>query len=194
MSAIAHSLKSVIAISMAITLFACDGSYKDKQQLSIKDDAPLAIGKEINLKYTDSGKLMTNLLAPQLLDYSHYDFPYQEFPDGIEVKFWQDGEQSTVTSNYAIRYNATGMIDLRDNVILVTSDSLVLKASQMYWDQNNKWVFTDQPYQIKFKDGSYNDGARFDSSQDFTEFISRKNTGVQLIDQKETQQNGRQNL
>ncbi|GER58204.1 LPS export ABC transporter periplasmic protein LptC [Patiriisocius marinus] len=194
MSAIAHSLKSVIAISMAVTLFACDGSYKDKQQLSIKDDAPLAMGKEINLKYTDSGKVVTNLLAEALLDYSNYDFPYQEFPEGIEVRFWQDGKRSTVTSDYAIRFNGTGMIDLRDNVVLVTSDSLVLKASQLYWDQNNKWVFTDQPYQIKFKDGSYNDGARFDSSQDFTEFLSRKNTGVQLIDQKEIQEDGKQDL
>jgi LPS export ABC transporter protein LptC len=179
---------------MVITLFACDGSYKDKQQLSVKDDAPRAIGKEVNLKYTDSGKLMTNLLAPTLLDYSNYGFPYQEFPDGVEVRFWQDGEKSIVTSDYAIRYSGTGMIDLRDNVIVVTNDSLVLKASQLYWDQNNQWVFTDQPYQIEFKDGSYNDGERFDSSQDFTEFISRKNTGVQLIDQKEIQQDGEQDL
>lgn len=194
MSAIAHSLKSVAAIFMAITLFACDGSYKDKQQLSIKDDAPLAIGKEVNLKYTDSGKLMTNLLAEELLDYSNYDFPYQEFPQGVEVRFWQDGKRSTVTADYAIRYNGTGIIDLRDNVLLITSDSLVLKAAQLYWDQNNKWVFTDKPYRMELEDGSTNDGAAFDSSQDFTEFLSRKNTGVQLIDQKELQQDGEQDL
>jgi hypothetical protein len=83
------------------------------------------------------------------------------------------------------------MIDLRENVVLITSDSLVLKASQLYWDQANQWVFTDQPYQIKFKDGSYNDGARFDSSQDFTEFLSRKNAGVQLIEQQETEENAK---
>ena len=83
------------------------------------------------------------------------------------------------------------MIDLRENVVLITSDSLVLKADQLYWHQTNRWVFTDQPYQIKFKDGSYNDGSRFDSSQDFTEFISRKNTGVQLIEQQQTQEDAK---
>lgn len=180
-----------MTVLMVITLFACDDNYKNKQKLSIKDDQPLAIGKEINLKYTDSGKVVTNLLAASLLDYSNYDFPYQEFPDGVEVHFWEDGAESTVSSNYAIRYEKTGIIDLRDNVVLVTSDSLVLKASQLYWDQANKWVFTDQPYQIKFKDGSYNDGARFDSSQDFTEFLSRKNAGVQLIEQQETEANAK---
>jgi hypothetical protein len=77
------------------------------------------------------------------------------------------------------------MVDLREDVVLLTSDSLVLNAEQLYWDQKNQWVFTDQPYRIKFKDGSYNDGARFDSSEDFTTFLSRKNQGVQIIDKKE---------
>jgi LPS export ABC transporter protein LptC len=180
-----YSLKSVIALIVVVTLFACDDNYKNKQKLSLKDDQPLAIGVDINLKYTDSGKVVTNLLAKRLLDYSNYQFPFQEFPEGVEVRFWEDGKKSTVTSDYAIRYDDTGIIDLRDNVVLITSDSLVLKATQLYWDQTNQWVFTDQPYQIKFKDGSYNDGARFDSSQDFTAFLSRKNSGVQLIDQKE---------
>ena len=147
--------------------------------------APLAIGVDINVKYTDSGKVKTNLLSKKLLDYSNYGFPYQEFPEGVEVRFWEDGEMSTVTADYAIRYEETGMIDMRDNVKIITSDSLVLSATQLYWDQNSQWVFTDQPYRIEFKDGSYNDGGQFDSSQDFTEFISLKNNGVQLIDKLE---------
>jgi LPS export ABC transporter protein LptC len=186
-----YSKQNVMALIVVITFFACDANYKDKQKLSIKDDQPLAIGKEINLKYTDSGKVVSNLLAKRLLDYSNYEFPYQEFPEGVEVHFWEDGKESTVTSDYAIRYSVTGLIDLRKNVVLITSDSLVLKASQLYWNQTNKWVFTDQPYQIKFKDGSYNDGARFDSSQDFTEFLSRKNDGVQLIEPQETEENAK---
>lgn len=174
--------KSVVAVFTVITLFACDGSYKNKKQLTVKDGGPLAEGKNINLKYTDSGKVITNLIAPRLMDFSNFEFPYQEFPEGVEVHFWDEGEENIVTSDYAIRYDDTFIIDLRKNVVLTTSDSLVLKASQLYWDQKNQWVFTDQPYQIKFKDGSYNDGARFDSSEDFTNFISRKNQGVQIID------------
>ena len=69
--------------------------------------------------------------------------------------------------------------------MLVTSDSVELRAEQLYWDQDNKWIFSDRPFQIKFKDGSYNDGARFDSSEDFTTFLSRKNQGVQIIEAKE---------
>lgn len=176
--------KSVMALVFAITLFSCEGNYQNVRKLNLSDGAPIAEGKEINFKYTDSGKLVTNLLAAKLLDYSNLEFPYKEFPEGIEVLFWdKNGKKSTVNSDYAIQFDNTSLVDLRDNVVLITADSVVLKANQLYWDQKNKWVFTDQPYQIKFKDGSYNDGAvGFDSSQDFTTFLSRKNQGVQLVD------------
>lgn len=181
-----NMFKSVIVLICTITLFACEGNKKNIQKLNLKDNTPIAIGKNINLKYTDSGKVVTNLLAPVLWDYSNLEFSYQEFPEGVTVYFWnKEQEKTTITSNYAIRYDGTTMVDLRDDVVLVTSDSLILNAEQLYWDQKNQWVFTDQPYKIKFKDGSYNDGARFDSSEDFTTFISRKNQGVQIIDKKE---------
>ncbi len=177
-----------MALLGAITLFACEGNYDNIQKLNLTDGAPLAEGKNINFKYTDSGKVVTNLLSPLLKDYSNYAFPYKEFPKGIEVLFWdEENKKSTITADYAIQYEGTGIVDLRKNVNLVTADSVVLKAEQLYWDQKAQWIFTDWPYQIKFKDGSYNDGARFDSNQDFTTFLSRKNQGVQLIDKKATQ-------
>ncbi|TXD69889.1 LPS export ABC transporter periplasmic protein LptC [Aequorivita lipolytica] len=179
-----NMFKSVMVLVLVITLFACEGNYKNVKKMSLSDGAPIAEGKDINFKYTDSGKLVTNLLATKLLDYSNLEFPYKEFPNGIEVRFWdEDGKKNTVTADYAIQFDNTGLVDLQKNVVVITADSVVLKANQLYWDQKNKWVFTDQAYQIKFKDGSYNDGAvGFDSSEDFTTFLSRKNQGVQLVD------------
>ncbi|MDN3724842.1 LPS export ABC transporter periplasmic protein LptC [Aequorivita sp. SDUM287046] len=176
--------KSVMVLLLAATLFACEGNYQNVKRLSLSDGAPIAEGNNINFKYTDSGKLVTNLLAEKLLDFSNLEFPYKEFPAGIEVRFWdENGKKNTVTADYAIQFDNTGLVDLRNNVVVITADSVVLKANQLFWDQKNKWVFTDQPYQIKFKDGSYNDGAvGFDSSEDFTTFLSRKNQGVQLVD------------
>lgn len=175
--------KGVVAILFAITLFACEGNYQNVKKLSLSDGAPIAEGKNINFKYTDSGKLVTNLMAEKLLDYSNLDFSYKEFPKGIEVHFWdKDNEKSIVTADYAIQYDENGLVDLRRNVVVITADSVMLKADQLYWNQKQQWVFTNEPYQIKFKDGSYNDGAQFDSNQDFTFFLSRKNKGVQLID------------
>ncbi|HAT66384.1 MAG TPA: LPS export ABC transporter periplasmic protein LptC [Flavobacteriaceae bacterium] len=180
-----YSFKSVVVIFITITLFACEGNYQNVQKLNLKDGMPSSEGVGVNLFYTDSGRVVTNLMAPKLLDYSNLEFSYQEFPEGIEVHFFDKDKKSTVISDYAIRFNETGIVDLRENVVLTTADGNVLNAQQLYWDQNNKWVFTDQPYRITFSDGSFNDGARFDANEDFTVFLSRKNDGVQLIDQKQ---------
>ena len=174
-----------MVLVLAITLFACEGNYQNVQKLNLKDGMPSSEGVGVNLFYTDSGRVVTNLMAPKLLDYSNLEFSYQEFPEGIEVHFFDKDKKSTVISDYAIRFNETGIVDLRENVVLTTADGNVLNAQQLYWDQNNKWVFTDQPYRITFSDGSFNDGARFDANEDFTVFLSRKNDGVQLIDQKQ---------
>lgn len=171
-----------MAILFVITLFSCEGNYNNVQKLQQADNLPRGEGKGVNMKYTDSGSVVVNLKAPALLDYGNKEFPYNEFPQGIELYLWQDGKLSTVFSDYAIQYEKTGIVDLRKNVVVVTSDSVVLKAQQLYWDQSREWVFTDQPYQIQLKDGSINNGASFDSSQDFTTFISRNNQGTQLID------------
>jgi len=166
-----------------ITLFACEGNYQKIKQLNTADLGPVTEGKGINLKYTDSGRLVANLITTKLLDFSNYTFSFSEFPEGLEVQFWKDtGKKTTVTADYGINYDKTGLIDLRGNVVLITSDSVILHAQQMYWDQKNKWIFTDQPYKIKFKDGSYNDGGRFDSNEEFNNFLSRKNVGVQFVD------------
>jgi len=175
--------KGAILIAMGMALFSCEGNYREIQRLGRSDNAPVAIGEDIDLKYTDSGRVITNLKAPLLRDFSNLEFSYQEFPEGVEVWFWNENDQvSRVTANYAIRYDETSLVDLRKNVLLVTHDSLELMADQIYWDQKNQWVFTDRPYRIRFKDGSYNDGQGFDSNEDFTTFLSRANQGIQLID------------
>ncbi|MFK5982007.1 MAG: LPS export ABC transporter periplasmic protein LptC [Flavobacteriaceae bacterium] len=174
-----------MTITIVIMLFSCEGNYNKIQKMNLKDDAPFGIVKKMNTKFTDSGKMTVNLMAPLMYDYSNYSFPYNEFPEGITLYFWEDGEKSTVISDYAIKYENTGLIDLRNNVKIITADSLIVNANQLYWDQKNEWVFTDSPYKIIFPDGSYNDGQGFNSSQDFTTFLSRKNQGVQLIDNNE---------
>jgi LPS export ABC transporter protein LptC len=183
MKLISHSLKSVMIVFTILTLFACEGNYREKQQLTIADLGPIAEGVGVNLKYTDSGKLVANLITPKLLDFSNYNFSFAEFPEGLEVQFWNEkGEKGTVTSDYGIQFDEANLVDLRGNVVLITADSLTLNTTQLYWDQNNKWIFTDQPYRITFKDGSFNDGGGFDSSEDFNTFLSRKNIGVQIVD------------
>lgn len=153
--------------------------------MEMPEDAPQAIGTGINLKYTDSGKVVATLKSDKMRDFSNKEFPYREFPEGLEVEFFNEKkEKNTVTANYGIIYNETGIIDLQGDVVVLTSDSTKLMANQLYWDQTNNWVFTDRPNTIRFKNGALNEGQGFDSNQEFSNFRSRSNVGVQIIEEE----------
>ena len=56
---------------------------------------------------------------------------------------------------------------MRNNVKIVTSDSLILNTTQLYWDTSKQWIFTDRDYKIRLKDGTENEGVGFDANQGF---------------------------
>lgn len=154
--------------------------------MEIPEDAPQAIAEGINLKYTDSGKVVATLKSDKMRDFSNKEFPYSEFPDGLEVEFFgKDNEKTIVTANFGVIYDETGLIDLQDDVVVITSDSTRLTADQLYWDQTLNWVFTDRPNTIQFQNGAVNEGEGFDSNQEFSNFRSRSNVGVQIIEDEE---------
>ncbi|NJY63670.1 LPS export ABC transporter periplasmic protein LptC [Salinimicrobium sp. CDJ15-81-2] len=180
-----NSFTGIVTILFVTMLFSCEGNLKGVQQMEMPEDAPQAIGEGINLKYTDSGKVVATLKSEKMRDFSNKNFPYREFPNGLMVEFYdEERKKNTVTANYGVIYNDTGLIDLQGNVVVITSDSTELTADQLYWDQTNNWVFTDHPNTIKFKNGARNKGQGFDSNQEFTNFRSRSNVGVQILEEE----------
>ncbi len=171
--------------AFAVTLFfSCQSKGSKSKGYFVSEDAPIGEAFEVNLKYTDSGRLTAVLKTPKLLDFTNQVFGYYEFPEGIVLDIIdKDGKVSVVTSDYAISYQETGLIDMRGNVDILTSDSTHLQAKQLYWDQNINWVFTDQSYKSYLPDGTINEADGFDANQDFTILNSRINDGVMFIEE-----------
>ena len=174
-------LKGVAAVAVTF-FFACANNSEELQRFNQRADGPAAKGEGIVLRYTDSGKVKATLRTPFMLDYSISEFPYQEFPEGIDVTFVGDNnKENYITSKYAKLFKQTNLVDLRKDVVLILSDSTTLKTSQLYWDQRNNWVFTDRTYTINFPDGSFNNGQGFDSSENFKNFLSSGNQSKMFV-------------
>lgn len=184
-----HILQSIATLLFVAMLFSCQKRIDKIRQMDEKDFSPQTEQFDVNLIYTDSGKVAAKLKSPKLLDYSNLDFPYREFPDGVHVVFYDDkNKENTVVADYAIIYDETELVDLRGNVEIVTSDSTILNSKQLYWDQNKErqWLFTDQEYTLRMNNGTTNDGQGFDSDEKFNNFISRSNIGIHYVkDDKE---------
>ncbi|WP_452221774.1 LPS export ABC transporter periplasmic protein LptC [Lacinutrix salivirga] len=157
-----------LVTAIAVTLFfSCKNNFKEVQKIGISQNEPVGVAKGINLKRTDSGRVVAHLISAKMVDFSNKSYPYTEFPDGIILHIYDDfNNKSTVISDYAISYPKTDLIDLQGNVILTSHKGDTLYADQLFYDQKKEWLFTNLP--VKYKTGyDIIEGQSFDSDKNF---------------------------
>lgn len=180
---IKRHIYSILVTVLTVAIFSCKNNFKEVQQIGISENEPIGIAEDLNLKYTDSGKVQAHLISDKMLDYSNYDFAFSEFPNGITLYLYDDNDnKTTIVSDYAKVYDQTGLIDLQGNVMLTGYDGQKLEAEQLYFDQNKEWMFTNQAVRFTDKDQVIN-GNGFDSNMDFTKARVLEINGVVLLDE-----------
>ncbi|WP_134385159.1 LPS export ABC transporter periplasmic protein LptC [Flavobacterium psychrophilum] len=173
--------KVLLLIVTTLFFISCESNINEVRKINVVEFNPIGEAKDFNLKYTDSGKIKVVLVSPQMLDFSQLDFPFTEFPKGIKVTIYDtQGNKSFVTSNYAISYTNSNLIDLSGKVKITTNDGKILETEQLYYDQKNEWFFTQKSYKFTNK-GSVIEGLGIDFSKDFKVLDTQSITGVYSI-------------
>ncbi|MFL9843086.1 LPS export ABC transporter periplasmic protein LptC [Flavobacterium rhizosphaerae] len=158
-------------------LLSCESNLKDVQRMNATSFNPAGITEDINLKYTDSGKIKAILISPLMNDFTNLQYGFNEFPKGVNVTFYDNkGGKSHVVADYAITYEETSIIDLQGNVKLSTDDGKVLQTEQLYYDQKNEWFYTEKYFKFTDGEGEY-EGPGIDFSKDFSVFNMQQNSG-----------------
>lgn len=167
-----------IVTVLAVTLFfGCESNFKEVQKINFSDFVPSSDADAVNLKYTDSGRITVVLISPKMLDFASVDFPFTEFPKGIDVTLYdKKGKRTFIKSNYAVSYKQTGIIDLQGKVKITSDVGQVLETEQLYFDQKNEWFFTERRFKFSDPKGASN-GQGIDFSKDFKVVNSQKITG-----------------
>jgi len=163
---------------LAVTLFfGCESNFKEVQKSNFTEFVPSGEAEKINLKYTDSGRIKVILVSPKMLEYGSVDFPFTEFPKGIDVILYdKNGKRTLVKSNYAISYKLTNLIDLKGNVKITSQEGQNLETEQLYFDQKNEWFFTEKKFKFTDPKG-VSSGQGIDFSKDFKFINSQKIAG-----------------
>jgi LPS export ABC transporter protein LptC len=172
-----HLLRSIqLAILFLLTL-SCESNFKEVQKINYSEFVPNGEAESLNLKYTDSGRIKSILISPKMLDYSNVEFPFTEFPEGIHVTMYDsNGKRTFITSDYAVTFKGTDLIDLQKNVKISNEANQVLTTEQLYFDQKNEWFFTEKKYKFTDPKGvSYGEGIDF--SKDFKIVNSQRING-----------------
>src|SRR5690606_3274930 len=168
----------IVSLFFLWSLFSCESNFKDVQKMNAVSFNPVGQSENINLKYTDSGRVKAILVSPLMLDYSNLEYGYNEFPKGVHVTlFGERDEKSYVESDYAITYAKTDIIDLQGNVKITSHDGSRLETQQLYYDQKNEWFYTEKNFKFTNPDGGFLEGPGIDFSKDFKVMNAQKNTG-----------------
>src|ERR1044071_10490323 len=91
-----------------LLLLSCESNFKDVQRINSVAFSPSGETENINLKYTDSGKVKAILVSPLMLDFSNLEYGFNEFPKGVHVTLFDDSNNKNyIVSDYAITYADT---------------------------------------------------------------------------------------
>lgn len=174
-------LKNRVSAFAVILFFSCDDGSSTLKQINQFNENPVGIAYDIHMTYTDSAEVKAILTAPLNLDYTHLSFKFSEFPEGLKIIFYNNNnEENTVVADYGILYNQTKIVDLQGNVVLLSDDGSRLETSQMYWDSEKEWLFTEQPF--TFKNINYDMAAiRLDTNKEFSKFQTGNLTGTMSV-------------
>lgn len=172
-----------LAVLAVVLLSACESNFKDVQKINYSEFFPSGEAIDFNLKYTDSGKIKSVLISPKMLDYSNVEFPFTEFPNGIDVTMYDNkGKRTFITADYAVSFKGTDLIDLQKNVKIRTEQGQLLETDQLYFDQKNEWFYTEKKFKFTDPKGISN-GEGIDFSKDFKIVNSQRINGI--IDEAE---------
>ncbi|XMO87365.1 LPS export ABC transporter periplasmic protein LptC [Algibacter sp. AS12] len=175
---ISYNIFNIVTIFIVTMFFSCNDSFKQVQKIGISENEPIGVDHNVNLKYTDSGRVSANLISTKVLDYTNRDFPFRQFTDGVTLYIYdKDNQKSTVQADNAFVYDNTNLIDMQDNVVITTHDNQVLKTEQLFYNTGKEWLSTNKPVSFKTKTDLIN-GNGFDSNSEFSNAEVLEVTGI----------------
>ena len=166
--------------------FACENDIEKINDFSQIDDLPDISAKNIEITYTDSGKVKAILFAKKLEKYITEKKVYTEFEQGIDVKFYNEFGQleSTIQSNYG-RFYDDKRIFIAENDVVIRNHlkEEQLNTEYLVWEQVTEIIYSDKFVKITTPDNIiYGNG--FEAKQNFQNPRIREVKGVISVDKQ----------
>jgi len=176
---------AVLLTGTAIVL-SCDSNIEVETTVEVLKLPSLTI-KNFRSEHTDSGKLQVIIQAPIVERYTRGVDPYSEFPNGIEVTFFNKMNEPSahLTSDYAKYFEGKKMWELRYNVKVRNEQNELLETELLFWEEEKDRVFTDRYVRIIRKDMIANGiGFESDSRLTKTRILKGHNTSIYVDDEQ----------
>jgi LPS export ABC transporter protein LptC len=133
-----------MAVIAAMMFFSCENPIAVVKELTQEDTLAAITARDVVYIRSDSGEIQMRLTAPRMNRFDG-DNPAIEFPEGFMAYFFDSLEvvSSTIKADYGISYEKTRLMLAKSNVEVENYDKQEkLNTETLFWDQNNKTIFT----------------------------------------------------
>jgi LPS export ABC transporter protein LptC len=137
---------------------------------------PVSIAHNFTMTYTDSTLTKSFVSGKTHYDFTNDQLNFSEFFEDVELIIYDDNKTSTISSDYAIVFNSFRFMEFKGNVEITTTDGELLTTSQLYYDTENEWLFTEDNFEYTDKTNKII-ANRLDSNTNFTDLVTGKLTG-----------------
>lgn len=173
-----------------LMLFSCKNDIKTINSLAGVDTLPLEIVYDVEIYFSDSGKIQALLSAP-IMERVEGEDEYLEFPKGFKAVFYDSvsNPESEITAKYGINFETKEMMEARHNVIVKNfGKEEQLNTEHLIWDRKKKEIFSDvfitltKPDEVLYGDG-------FTSDENFETYEVVNPTGeFSIVQEEETEE------
>jgi LPS export ABC transporter protein LptC len=160
----------------SLFFMSCE-SKKDK--IGALYNGPLEIVNNLELKYSEQGKMKVFVKTPKSLTYQNET---RVFPDSVNISFFDTlGTVVTTLRSDSGRYDRNADVYIvKGNVRVVKSETQeILTTSELRWSPGTRKVFTDKALAVKnTRTSEITNAIGMDAEQDFSRIKFRKATGI----------------
>jgi LPS export ABC transporter protein LptC len=180
-------LKQYICIVWAVAFISCSNDIEKVQELDNAQHVPSLRVKKLDGEITELGRTKAIFKTPLLLQYNFATEKHTDFPEGIE--FYNYTEQGVLEgsgkADKAIYFEDKKLWEAKGNVQMLNLKGELLETEKLYWDMNQKIIYTELPVKITNKDAIIN-GVGLHSDEAFNEWeILKISNSTIYVDDKD---------
>jgi hypothetical protein len=156
---------------LALFLTGCENDIERINLLTNDTKVPVMRGSNIEVIYSDSARVKVQVLSPVFMEFADVERPYTEFPDGLQVFFYDDSMkiESDIRADYTIYYREEQLWHATGNVVARRLDNGdALYTEELFWDQEKELLYSNSYTRVHNEDNVLYGKRGFKSHQDLS--------------------------
>ncbi len=183
-------LPHITALILATLWLAagCENDIERINMLTNDREMPTVNGTNVKVIYSDSGRVKVQILAPTYKQFPNAEKPYMEFPDGMEVFFYNDSMmiESEIRSDYSIYYTSDRLWHATGNVVahrLTNGDAL--NTEELFWDEEKQLIYSNVYTRVQNEDNTLYGKGGFEAQQNLDNWFLKGTSGEIMVSDEE---------